>query len=168
MQTPQIIQHNLDPEWQDAVEWALTGASHFPWQFQTHKSSAAEPQPWNSQFVHQFYQDGVIVTPFWEMIEPLIDVIDPLSIIRVKANLTVATENRQYHEWHSDSDDSRLTTAIYYANTNNGATEFISGDVVESQKGQLVIFPANMDHRVWTHTDVQARAVINFIYLAKN
>ncbi len=168
MQNPQIIEHNLDPDWQSAVEWALTESSHFPWQFQPQKTSRSEREPWNSQFTHLFYSDGVVVTPFWEIVVPLIEILDPLSIVRVKANLTIATESRHNHEWHVDSEDERLMAAIYYANTNNGTTEFLSGDMIDSKKGQLVTFPAAMEHRVWTHTDVQARAVISFVYLARN
>lgn len=168
MQSPQTITHNLDSDWQDAVEWAFTGSSQFPWQFQPQKSRSAEPEPWNSQFTHEFYGDGSVVTPFWDIVAPLVDVLDPLSLIRVKANLTIATERRWNHEWHVDSDDSRLTAAIYYANTNNGSTEFLSGDMIDSRKGLLITFPADMEHRVWTHTDVQARAVVSFLYLARN
>jgi hypothetical protein len=167
MQAPEIITHDLDSDWQEAVEWAFTGSSQFPWQFQPQKSRSAEIEPWNSQFTHEFYRDGSVVSPFWEIVEPLVVALDPLSLIRVKANLTIATERRHNHEWHTDSDDSRLRAAIYYANTNNGSTEFLSGDMIDSVRGQLITFPANMEHRVWTHTDVQARAVVSFLYLSR-
>jgi hypothetical protein len=168
MQSPQQLQHDLDPDWQEAVEWAFTGSSHFPWQFQPQKSRTAEPEPWNSQFTHEFFRDGSVVSPFWDIVEPLVIALDPLSLIRVKANLTIATETRRNHEWHKDSDDSRLRAAIYYANTNNGSTEFITGEMIDSSRGQLITFPADCEHRAWTHTDVQARAVVSFLYLAKN
>ncbi len=167
MSKVEIIQHNLDSDWQSAVEWALTESSQFPWQFQPQKTLRSEREPWNSQFTHMFFSEGSVVTPFWDMVMPIIETLDPLSLIKVKANLTIATASRHNHEWHTDSDDPRLSAAIYYANTNNGSTEFLSGDMIDSQKGQLVVFPANMEHRVWTHTDVQARAVISFVYLAK-
>lgn len=167
MQNINFVKHTLDSDWQDALEYALTGGSQFPWQFCQQKTTDAEILPWNSQFTHEFYADGEVQTPFFEIIEPVLEVLDPLSLIRVKANLTIATQDRMNHDWHKDSGDSRLQAAIYYVNTNNGSTEFISGDMIESVKGQLITFPADMEHRVWTHTDVQARAVVSFLYLAK-
>ena len=167
MQEPQILIHDLAQEYKDALEYAFTGSSQFPWQFCPQKTVGAEILPWNSQFTHEFYADGEIQTPFWDIIDPLVSLLDPISLIRIKANLTVATESRHNHEWHKDSDDSRLRSAIYYVNTNNGSTEFVSGDMIDSTKGLFVTFPADMDHRVWTHTDVQARAVVSFLYLAR-
>ncbi len=167
MQAPQKIEHELDTDWQTAAEWAFTGSSHFPWQFQPQKSRDADILAWNSQFTHEFYRDGSVVSPFWEIVEPLVIALNPISLVRVKANLTIATERRWNHEWHKDTDDSRLSAAIYYVNTNNGSTEFLSGDMIDSERGLLIGFPGDMEHRVWTHTDVQARAVISFLYLAR-
>ena len=57
-----------------------------------------------------------------------------------------------------------ITTAILYLNTNNGYTEFKSGDKVKSVSNRVVVFDSNLKHRTVTCTDQKTRIVINFNY----
>ena len=166
--TPKINSYTIeDADWCDAVEFALTDSSSFPWQFEPRKITHQEILPWNSQFVHVFYDNDEPQSPFITIIEPLIEFLDPLCLIKAKANLTIATENPQAHEWHQDTGDERIMTALYYANTNNGFTEFETGERVDCERGELITFPSTLKHRAWTHTDTQARAVIHISYIAR-
>ena len=58
----------------------------------------------------------------------------------------------------------QLTTAIFYANTNNGYTKFENGLIVESVANRMVFFSADMKHTGTSCTDEKTRVVINFNY----
>ena len=57
---------------------------------------------------------------------------------------------------------------IFYLNTNNGATEFKSGEGIDSIKNRLVVFPKNTYHRAVSQTDTDKRIVLNFNYISDN
>ena len=89
--------------------------------------------------------------------------------LRIKANLTVYSNNPQATDFHTDFSYppmpiDKITTAVYYVNTNNGYTEFIDGTKVESVANRLVKFPAHMRHQGTTCSDQKQRVVINFNY----
>jgi hypothetical protein len=58
------------------------------------------------------------------------------------------------------------TTAIYYANTCDGYTEFEDGTIVESVQNRFVAFPSRMKHTGTTCTNAKSRVVINFNYIS--
>ena len=100
----------------------------------------------------------------------IIDIINPIAVIRIKANLLTKTPNIIENEFHIDLNDlseeklKQVTTSIFYVNTNNGYTKFEDGTKVESVANRLVIFPANMKHTGTSCTDEKIRVVINFNY----
>ena len=94
--------------------------------------------------------------------------LDAYMWLRIKANLTVYSENPQATDFHTDFNHpmpiDKITTAIYYVNTTNGYTEFIDGRKVESVANRLVKFPCNLRHQGTTCSDTKQRVVINFNY----
>jgi len=156
--------NTFDSVWVDAVEYALAGGTEWPWQFSPRKTLKDGSEPWQCQFTHLLYSDGEPQSPFIEVVRPLLEHLNPVALYRIKANLTVVTDSTRPFEWHSDSDDSRCTTALYYANSTDGFTEFEDGSRVDCVKGHLITFPSTLRHRTWTHTDTAARCVINMIY----
>ena len=58
-----------------------------------------------------------------------------------------------------------MTTAIFYLNTNNGFTEFKDGDIINSVRNRLIMFPANTSHRAVGQSDVNQRIVLNFNFI---
>ena len=58
-------------------------------------------------------------------------------------------------------------TAVYYFNTNNGATEIKGHKKIKSIKNQIVIFPSKLQHRSIQQTDTTFRWVLNLNYLPK-
>ena len=57
----------------------------FPWYYNAGKSSVEDN---NFQFVHIFFWEEKILSPFWNYIAPILDKLKVKKIIRVKANLT--------------------------------------------------------------------------------
>ena len=114
------------------------------------------------QFIHDLYSNYAPASPFFNELAPIWQKIDPCSIVRSKANLTMKTVEHDKSAYHSDVDN--CITAIYYVNTNNGYTEFQNGMKVDSIENRIVIFDSNEKHRAVTTTDTARRVVINFNY----
>ena len=114
------------------------------------------------QFIHVLYSNYAPASPFFNELAPIWQKIDPCSIVRSKANLTMKTVEHDKSAYHSDVHN--CITAIYYVNTNNGYTEFQNGMKVDSIENRIVIFDSNEKHRAVTPTDTARRVVINFNY----
>ena len=62
-------------------------------------------------------------------------------------------------------DEDKITTAIFYLNTNNGYTEFEGENRIDCVENRLVMFPAKTRHRAIGQTDVIQRIVLNFNFI---
>ena len=122
------------------------------------------------QFNHEFYYTNAPTSPFLEILVPIIDKIESMSLWRIKANLLTRTPNIIKNTFHVDALDlpeeklNQWTTSIFYVNSNNGYTEFEDGTKVESVANRMVIFPSNLEHTGTSCTDENTRVVINFNY----
>ena len=124
------------------------------------------------QFIHGFYRYDAPQSSYFEILKPTLDIIKPISLYRIKANLLTRTSSIDEQTFHIDNtvlEDSPeklklWTTSIFYMNTNNGYTEFKDGTKVESIANRMVTFSANLKHRGTSCTDEKTRVVINFNY----
>lgn len=114
-------------------------------------------------FVHQVYKDHSINSSFHNPLIPLIDKLEPKSLIRIKANLYPHSENLITHANHIDYDFEHKG-AIFYLNTNNGFTILDDGTKVESVANRLLMFDAHKPHQSTNCTDEKVRVNINFNY----
>ena len=117
----------------------------------------------NCQFVHIIYSDFSPQSNAISVIQPIIEKINPLAIVKIKANLNPKTEKIVEHGYHIDYPN--LTTAVYYLNTNNGYTLLQDGTKIESVENRLVEFNSNLKHTGTSTTDSSFRIVINFNYI---
>lgn len=137
------------------------------WQYNNHKVVKTEPTD-SFQFVHTFYR---ILQPRVRKkaihndltyIEPLLKKLNPTLLLKAKANITPRTPEPDKTLLHTDfGEKMKHKTAIYYVNTNNGYTEFESGQIVESVENRIVIFDADQYHRGVSCTDEKVRVVLN-------
>ncbi len=99
---------------------------------------------------------------------PIIDRITDLKVLlRVSLNLTFATPEPNVSQFHIDNHIQNSFTNIFYLNSNNGGTKFEkSGDVVQSQRNRLVMFPSFLKHAAVNTTDTKLRWVLNINYVA--
>ena len=117
-----------------------------------------------------FYFNNAPTSPFLEILTPIINKIESISLGKIKANLLTRTPNIIENTFHIDESGwpeeklKRLTTSIFYVNTNNGYTKFEDGTKVESIANRMVTFPTNMKHKGTSCTDKQTRIIINFNY----
>ena len=101
------------------------------------------------------------------MFEPLFDIIDVASLMRVRGNLTIAREKPMYSGWHSDFgtyENEKMYTGILYLNDNNGYTEFEDGTKAMGIRNTFVEFPHLTKHRGVYQTDSDIRLIVNFNY----
>jgi hypothetical protein len=139
-------------------------SKYFSWFFNL---GISYPDDGNIQFIHTFYNDNKINSPFFVNLKSIIEILNPLSIIRVKANLLTKTHEIIKHGLHIDQ-NFKCKTAIFYVNTNNGFTEFEDETKILSEENKLVIFDNFLKHTGTSCTDKNERIVINFNYIEKN
>ena len=106
-------------------------------------------------------------SPYFNIAIPIVNKLDARSWVRIKSNLRPRTFTTVHTHFHTDFPSPKydgLTTSIFYANTNNGYTEFEDGTKIESVANRLLSFPYDAMHRGICCTDEPCRIVINFNY----
>lgn len=158
-----IIDNFLDKKTFNVLKNALE-AEDFPWFYNNEKSYVGvKDSPYNFQFTHMFYKNNFYYSNYLNLIVPLVEIINPKSLIRVKANLTTRTEEKYEYGYHLDT-DFNCTTAILYINTNNGGTLFENENYIESKENRFVFFNSELEHTGVSCTDEKRRIVININY----
>ena len=97
--------------------------ANFPWYYNKgvvyeHEDGTPEDKK-NFQFTHSLYMNDVINSDHFKILIPLIKIINPLTIVRIKANLLTRTSKIIEHGYHTDYDENshKFTTGIFYLNT---------------------------------------------------
>ena len=172
----EIIDNFLGQEDFDSLQQFMMGLSAFPWFYSDRIDFYDDAgKLGNFQFVHTFY-DKPGPTTFYNEMDSIINIIQPFSISRIKANLLTRTSEIVENSFHVDIEKMKIfkhkgrlikwKTSILYLNTNNGYTEFKDGTIVESVANRFITFPATTLHRGTSCTDQNIRVIINFNYFA--
>jgi hypothetical protein len=157
----------LPKEVHQKIKDSMLGDS-FPW-FCCHSKVSEIKDPsldlrYDFQFTHSFYQKFSPKSSAISLIEPILEILNPSAIVRIKANLTPVTENTIVYGYHRDYENFDGLTAIYYVNDNNGYTIFDDGTKIDSVENRLLIFDSKIKHTGTSCTDQKVRCVINFNY----
>lgn len=137
--------------------------SFFPWYYLDYKVTTEYKSFDNYQFTHMFYDcDSASMSEYFDIIDPILKKINPESIIRIKANLTLATKDESIYGFHTDYPDCK--TAIFYVNDNDGYTLLKDGTKINSVENRLVYFDSNIQHTGVSSVNTKIRCVINFNY----
>ena len=118
----------------------------------------------NYYFTHLFYNQYVPVSEAFNLIRPLIKLLNPRSLMRAKANSYTATKELVHHGDHTDFPFEHKG-AILYLNTNDGLTVLKDGTEIESVANRLLLFDASKPHHSTTCTDQKRRVNINVNYM---
>ncbi|MEE8578290.1 MAG: hypothetical protein V3T31_13640 [candidate division Zixibacteria bacterium] len=162
-----IIQDDFLPEEQfQAIVSEIVYNARFPWFY--HGEIVDYQETSDFQFIHNVYahRNGV-VSPGLQVLRPILDILDPLALIRIKVNGIVKTDKIIEHTLHRDAGkitNPEWTTSIFYLNTNNGYTLFEDGTKVESVANRIATFPSNVLHTGTSSTDENMRVCVNFNY----
>lgn len=141
-------------------------SGNFPWYYHDAILYGVDKDLLSFQFNHMFYRDYQFQSPEGQLVVPLLERINPLAMIRIKANLKPLTPDHHYGGWHKDVQDD-CTIGVYYVNDNNGWTEFENGEKVYSKANRFVEFSSKELHSGVSCTDEQVRSVINFVYIKR-
>lgn len=164
----EIFDNCLDQQDFFTLQNSLLGAD-FPWYLNGSKvfKNSVVPEKNNYQFTHTFYHNYTGSSDWLKVIAPLITLINPAAIVRIKANLTAATSSIITYDLHIDEPSFVGKTAIYYVNTNNGYTQLLDGQQIASVENRLAIFDSDILHTGTSCTDEKVRCVLNFNYFTK-
>jgi len=119
------------------------------------------------QFVYTFMRNDeqACSDKVFDIIEPVIDLLKPKSIRRIKANLSPRDCKNTVAGMHTDSNYNESThSAVFYINTCNGYTLFETGEKEMSEANKIVVFPSWIPHSSVTATDEKRRVVLNLNY----
>ena len=121
----------------------------------------------NSQLSHYLYSYDKPMSQYFEKMEPIFEPLYLLdnfvSLYRMKVNMNLRRSKIIEHGFHNDV-TFQCRTGILYLNTNDGYTEFETGDKVNSVANRLVKFPSDIKHRGVSQLDTKVRCVLNLNY----
>tara|TARA_B100001094_G_C17691941_1_gene558432 strand:+ start:76 stop:588 length:513 start_codon:yes stop_codon:yes gene_type:complete len=162
-----IIDNFLDDNTFGALE-SFFMSSEMEWNYNPGTVMDVDPNNLTDfQFVSTLYDNGSQLRNI-NLIYPIYNKLDVRIPMRVKINLSTVTPEiikRDFHIDQTNCDDIPWKTAILYMNTNDGYTEFKSGEKVESVANRCVIFSGKKMHRGTTCTNQKRRVVLNINYI---
>ena len=170
----QIVDQYLNPKDHEQLQ-SIMLQREFPWTLAQKTGDmdmdGKSTDPLNTQLNHWFVDfRNAHYSPFFKYVLPIVNQQRIIGISRIKANLQLCTEKPIESDYHvdlslrygiADIPEPHPTNIIYYVNTNNGYTEFETGEKVESVANRAVIFPNSVRHRGVSQTDTHYRTVIN-------
>ena len=121
------IKNNFLSETQMIMLENTIGGDEFPWYFNNNVVDDIEPNE-KFQFTHTFYRNAQVVSGWYRHVTPILEILKPIAFIRIKANLqpfSFKTVKQTPHIDFKFDNDTNVTTAIFYVNTNNGYTYFM-------------------------------------------
>ena len=157
-----IIDNYLSQSDSDRISQYLTeNSDEFPVYFRRDVSKPSSDD--GMYFIHNFFDYQCGESKFFPIVFPLLNKLNPKTLLRVRYNLYPKTFFRHKHGWHTDY-DTENKGLIYYLNTNNGRTDIRNVGRVKSIKNRALFFNPQDEHRSTTCTDKQFRAniIINY------
>lgn len=159
-----VIDNFLLPEEFAPIKEYMMGPE-FPWYFNQTVDYDGEITN-KFQFVHNFIMiEKGLVSNSMGILSPVLNKLDMKHLLKLKANCNPRGDGKNIGEHHVDNGVPTALTAVYYINTNNGGTEFQSGEFVESVENRIVIFDSTMAHRGVSCTDEKVRVLANINYI---
>jgi len=164
MQNNIEVHDNFLPETEFKELQKIMLTNEFPWFYDDYVVDTDDSDNSVSQFVHPIFMYGGWCNMGYKHLIPILDQINPSKLIRIKANLNLMRDNPTPYQFHVDYTTKGFMTAIFYINTNDGATLFRDGTEIKSVANRLIIFPGHIEHTGRTCTDKKRRVLINFCY----
>jgi len=136
----------------------------FPWYYNDYVAHEYDNSS-TGYFIHDFYNfdKNPMVGSNFTSILPILALIQPRSLMRVRANLYLRTSEIEYHDKHVDKNYDH-NGAILYLNTNNGCTVLEDGTKIESLENRILLFNPGKLHSSTSCNDQSYRSniIINY------
>lgn len=139
-------------------------SDEFPFYYNDGITDKSGTQTDDFYFTHTMYNNNKPQSNFLTLVDPILNKINMRSLLRVKCNLYPNVGKSVKHPLHMDYNFEHKT-AIFYLNTNNGATYFSDGSKVDAVQNRLVLFNGLTFHCSSLCTDKKIRVNININYL---
>ena len=165
----EVIQNFLSKEAHDKIKTVMCNYDkfdhvEFPWYLSRNVASTESNNDKEFYMYHPFYWDHAPASQWFnELLLPLMQELQPRSLMRVKGNLYPGTETILEHEPHVDDTFSHRG-ALYFVNTNDGYTTLNDGTKVNSVENSVLLFDPSEPHFSSTCTDDKFRVTINVNY----
>ena len=163
----QVIDNFLDEEYFQYLYEKITDQRNFGWQFQTQVATHDQREELSLHhyyFVHSLYYDYEVESEHYQDFHPLFRQLKVQFLHRARVLLYVNQGKQWIHDRHIDTPVTS-NTALIYMNTNDGFTEFETGERVDSIKNRLLLFDGSVPHSSSTPTDCRERMLISVTYL---
>jgi hypothetical protein len=115
-------------------------------------------------FVHTFFENEECYSSTLPVLNCVLNKLNVNKLLRVKANLYPNVNKRIDNGQHRDFNFPHKG-AVFYVNTNNGATVLEDGTSIASVENRILLFDPSTLHNSTNSTDVKRRITINFNYL---
>jgi hypothetical protein len=158
----EVIDNFLSEDDYLKIKYEMIDSKNFPWFYYpdvTEENVVGE----TFYFSHMFFNNPYIKSNFFELVNPIINKINPKSLRRVKGNLYPNMGRWIENQKHVDQ-DYECRGAIFYVNTNNGCTVLEDGTKIESIANRILFFDSGKPHNSTHCTDQKIRVNINFNY----
>jgi hypothetical protein len=151
----------------------VTHCSEFPWYFHDVIAHSNEEKSKDRfQFVHTLKSNkfGTTSSYYDQLCLPIIDKLklNFKDVLRSKVNMSLYSGNNPFKSGFHVDNDGPHKVALYYINSNNGYTEFESGETIQCVKNRMVIFDGSIEHRAVKQTNNKTRIAINTNYVRSN
>ena len=158
------IQDNALPteQWR-AIHDLCANSNRLPYYLSNSVANEGEDYANQYYFTHQFYDNYNVNSPEFDVIFPLVELLAPSALVRIKANLYPSTHSIIVHDPHTDFDFNHRA-ALYMVNTCDGYTTMSDGTRIDSVANRIVFFDPQQLHSSSTTTDARYRITINFNY----
>jgi|TARA_R100001463_G_scaffold125000_1_gene182251 hypothetical protein len=136
-----------------------------PWYYRKSMILNSKDSPY---FTYCFFNDNEITSNNFNLVKPILDKLNSLSIIQIRANLVLKEEKTRQCGWHCDYGYKNFKTAILYINQSNGPTLIKNNESsVLPEENKILIMDGNTEHALVTQTDTRRRVVLNLNYYEK-
>lgn len=156
----EIVDNFLPPEQFEIVRSFVVGANT-AWYFQNRVGTLTDDSDY--YFIHTLYHENKINSEHFAQIQPLLNLIDPKALLRIRALMYMGKPDLIEHAPHKDFPFSHKT-CVFYINSNNGFTRLSDGTKVESVANRALFLDGGELHNSATCTDQDRRLVLTINY----
>ena len=162
----QVIDNFLQKEYYDHLYSVITD-TQFPWLFQHQVATNLEDPRANLDhyyFVHSLFHAYRIESPLYDNFVHLFEALEVDFLFRARVLLYVNQGKQIIHDRHIDHGET-CKTALIYMNSNDGFTEFETGERIDSVKNRLLVFDGSVLHSSSTPTNTKDRMLLSVTYV---
>ena len=162
----QVTEDFLQEEYYDHLNEIIT-STQFPWMFQKRVANIGEDPEEDLNhyyFVHSLFFQNKVESPLYDDFLYLFQSLNVQFLHRARVLMFVNQGEQYVHDRHVDH-TTNCKTALIYMNTNDGFTDFETGERVESVKNRLLLFDGSIPHSSSTPTNTKERLLLSVTYI---